>query len=1266
MGKKDKQRYVSPDLQGKSQKVAETLTSTTEDLRRKYMETNEVSYEQAAEAVKEVKAFKGDMTDNAKKSYSKLKKGLNYLNTLSGKRVNLVVTEAHDSFNGSLLDDTIYIGADTFESDTWAETLVHEYTHFAEGTKEYQELMDALTGDSKLVEKTLSDIFEKAGYGFDKDKTIELLNRYERLQNSKNKTPNIDSNEEIRYNRKRTYKQIPRQEYAIISSRIMEDNSRYMASEEEPPRYGAARSANYFYVYENFAPGNFGVLKQIKITDGNREYIASIEAKIGENNGESIIQSTSELNRVLEILKNQARRNRRNNALDSERRADSDNGGVSLGESEGNRSGDSEEGTGNSGNIKYSFKANDKTDTSNADRQKITDTVDNEVLEELTEDELKYIRLYKSELGAHLSANMLGTESFIDKLVRENTTIAEKILNKLSDLKQMFERLGDAEARAEYKKLKKAEKLYLGAVEKAGYAYVGRKIVGAIDEREEASEPKYSFAGSKAKNADKMKLETAKGMLEGGVDSETVRKETGWFKGYDGKWRFEIDDFDSSLIENPNLQRHTDDGEVYFTGKISDIFDHKALFWAYPELKDINIVIQKTELGTDAIYQPNSNYITLSKEHFKRLTKSYYEYLNGGRKAEIERIEASEAYKNYNNLYNDDVMESVEPTEWLEAEKKAREEFYSSDLGKRYYELMWGKSGFVGEKFELGWSKEAKAVLLHELQHAIQNIEGFAKGTNTRDKNYDQNAGEIEARDVGKRADFTEEQRKNTRPDIDRTDAVIKHSSTESYVVKKDKNGREYWEIDSGKDIFKGLKTPEEYRDAAYSYLIANRDNKIVVKDNFGREITFIRLSAEEFTRSRESNTLFEDNPDMYTQKMRLIPSLEDILLHSNVNWNSPDHKNHKLFKEKGFENYRGRVRIDNVIFNTIVRVGKAKFGDIFYDINLEVDSYLPHTNNSASDINESTSMNSIPENSEKSNSFDKKTSKTSNEPQFSLKSNGKITKSRGEYQKLKANYTKEKKYDKKDVSKAVLDVPYISTLPKATQNDIIESMWYSLNTIEGDNQKDRFIELCYNRILRDLWQESKSFAELSTDEIREIEQKLYKTVRNIAKIGGSPSYLSKVEAQFAKTEAGRWRKKFLEAEEWNKIVGLLMSRAKKMSDIKRGAYLNATQYKQDLFKGSIEKLSRVEFRGNLNVTGTRKIVKQGKKWVFACSEDTHSLRLTSELVDLRSGYANPCAFAAQGATLAFSLPHTEQKKPPFWAVPYVAERKGFEPLKPY
>ena len=43
------------------------------------------------------------------------------------------------------------------------------------------------------------------------------------------------------------------------------------------------------------------------------------------------------------------------------------------------------------------------------------------------------------------------------------------------------------------------------------------------------------------------------------------------------------------------------------------------------------------------------------------------------------------------------------------------------------------------------------------------------------------------------------------------------------------------------------------------------------------------------------------------------------------------------------FENYRGRVKVDNVIFNTIVRVGVADFANVFYDINLEVDTVLLH-----------------------------------------------------------------------------------------------------------------------------------------------------------------------------------------------------------------------------------------------------------------------------------------------------------------------------------
>ena len=49
------------------------------------------------------------------------------------------------------------------------------------------------------------------------------------------------------------------------------------------------------------------------------------------------------------------------------------------------------------------------------------------------------------------------------------------------------------------------------------------------------------------------------------------------------------------------------------------------------------------------------------------------------------------------------------------------------------------------------------------------------------------------------------------------------------------------------------------------------------------------------------------------------------------------------------------------------------------------------------------------------------------------------------------------------------------------------------------------------------------------------------------------------------------------------------MSQAQKMKDLRLGTFANATQFDSELFKNSIEKLTKIQFRGNLNVSGTRK-----------------------------------------------------------------------------
>ncbi len=403
--------------------------------------------------------------------------------------------------------------------------------------------------------------------------------------------------------------------------------------------------------------------------------------------------------------------------------------------------------------------------------------------------------------------------------------------------------------------------------------------------RTDGGEVRRMYAGTKAENADASLFEEAQKRIKNGEDAENVRKATGWFKGYDGKWRFEIDDSKSHLIENPKLVLHGNNTDGFYrTGKLTDVYSNAELFKAYPELKNVTVIIQETETGVSgsAFSRGSDKQIVLSQELFKRYTKEYNDYLNGGRLAEIKKIEQTPEYREYSKYYDDEDLQNSNPEQWLKDEQAARKKFFDSELGKRYYKLNWGKPDI--QKYELGWSKNAKEVLLHELQHMVQSIEKTAQGSSpqawrnrileaedsykgaerllenkadsmldvldrygfedinnddfliTSDKGiaaaraflesidaprgaldmldnlreymrdrytaqseylkiknrspgelYKATAGEIEARDTAKRANLTAAERKNTRPDIDRTDVVFANATNISLDYMDDK-----------------------------------------------------------------------------------------------------------------------------------------------------------------------------------------------------------------------------------------------------------------------------------------------------------------------------------------------------------------------------------------------------------------------------------------------------------------------------------------------
>ena len=90
-----------------------------------------------------------------------------------------------------------------------------------------------------------------------------------------------------------------------------------------------------------------------------------------------------------------------------------------------------------------------------------------------------------NEIGAHMVAETFGNERFMQKVIKGETTLAEKMIARVKALKNALSGNESAEARTERKRLEKAEKLWMKSVEDAGYKYVKGKLIKRLREKEE-------------------------------------------------------------------------------------------------------------------------------------------------------------------------------------------------------------------------------------------------------------------------------------------------------------------------------------------------------------------------------------------------------------------------------------------------------------------------------------------------------------------------------------------------------------------------------------------------------------------------------------------------------------------------------------------------------------------------------------------------------------------------------------------------------------
>ncbi|MBQ2764153.1 MAG: hypothetical protein IJF43_03835, partial [Firmicutes bacterium] len=585
------------------------------------------------------------------------------------------------------------------------------------------------------------------------------------------------------------------------------------------------------------------------------------------------------------------------------------------------------------------------------------------------------------ELMAHfVEEKLLTDKTTVQKLLQKDRSIGQKILDWINNIIQKI--TGTKEQRM----LMDARDLWNKALAENKKA------------PEDGADKRFSFGGEKALTADLDALANAKDMLKDNQSAEAIFRETGWFVGADGKWRFEIDD--SNMVYNKNGRKGNPDQErqkeLYnkmFSGTITqeeweelaslekngirkqklleDYIDHQSLFDAYPQLRNINLEFSAEDLGRSGAYNKYDNTITLDAK-YKSAPESVLlheiqhaiqsiEGFSGGTNPEawaIRDLDGSITKRfadEYKELYagisreNQNKYQRYKELEFamgeiLYSEKKSdqeRMERYEEESDTLYAELYY-KPWFL------------RLDTLYRMLNNTSSLYSYL---------YRNTAGEIEARDVAKRRNLTANERKEQMPETGNENTVFAESDI-SNIIKKDKHGVPFVEVTS--DILNGVSKKDIPK--VLAQIVKTKFNVWV--DANGQKIGINKKTANEWRFSENAKWLYRGNKRKFRDKMRTFDNADELLKASRSYIEEEAiHKNYESYA-------RGEVnfRVDGREYNADILVGIDKQNRAFlYDIvnigTIKIEeAHTTLAENSADRSNGASSMDSISDSSEKSN----------------------------------------------------------------------------------------------------------------------------------------------------------------------------------------------------------------------------------------------------------------------------------------------------------
>ena len=389
-----------------------------------------------------------------------------------------------------------------------------------------------------------------------------------------------------------------------------------------------------------------------------------------------------------------------------------------------------------------------------------------------------------------------------EKLFTDEATVRRLLVQDRNLFQRIYDWLRDTVAKLqgtqEQRRLIDAQNLYEKALRQAETGTQGRGV-------------QLLYAGENARTADLNALTRASAMEASGADARTIRRETGWFRGMDGKWRFEIDDSgmeyrrdgDARLMEESSyrrLQELTDkwarnaenrgepltaeeaaeserlEGEYYDRAwaekyELADFLRHSDLFEAYPALRHTSVVFKETMPGVNGYYDKAMDAIVLSKDlvgspertlvhEIQHIIQSTEEFAGGSN-------------PNYWKYKNKDGQGYVTDRRFVEAENRMNAAMDAMPpavqetvrrVNRAKLAQDWDKVLRLEENLYNGpYADMYSAYSQADFDRRART--DYFKNANTLEL-YRNTAGEIEARDAANRRGYTPEQRQQLSPDL--------------------------------------------------------------------------------------------------------------------------------------------------------------------------------------------------------------------------------------------------------------------------------------------------------------------------------------------------------------------------------------------------------------------------------------------------------------------------------------------------------------------